>query len=252
MLTQPVLEKLQNLRFFGMLDALEEQFRMPDIGQLSFEERLGLLVDREATYRDNRRLKTRLKKAKLRQNACVEDVDFRSNRKLDKALFMQLADCRWLKEHNNVLIIGPTGVGKSYLACALAHKACREDYSALYFRLPRLLHDLGIAKADGRYDKVLKTIARTDLLILDDWGLDQYVKEQSLDILELLEDRNGLRSTLVTSQLPVDLWHDVINDPTLADAILDRLVHNAYKLILDGPSMRKSKSKLSKSRSKTS
>jgi DNA replication protein DnaC len=252
MLTQPVIEKLQILRFFGMLDALEEQFRMPDIGQLSFEERLGLLVDREATYRDNRRLKTRLKKAKLRQTACVEDVDFRSNRKLDKSLFMQLADCRWLKEHHNVLIIGPTGVGKSYLACALAHMACREGYSALYFRLPRLLHDLGIAKADGRYDKVLKTIARTDLLILDDWGLDQYVKEQSLDILELLEDRNGLRSTLVTSQLPVDLWHDVINDPTLADAILDRLVHNAYKLILDGPSMRKSKSKLPNAKSKSS
>jgi DNA replication protein DnaC len=251
MLAHPILEKLQYLRFFGMLDALQEQLNMPDATQLSFEERLGLLVDREETFRDNRRLKTRLSKAKLRQNACVEDVDFRSSRKLDKALYMQLADCRWLREHNNVLIIGPTGVGKSYLACALAHKACREGYSALYYRLPRLLHDLTIAKADGRYDKVLKTIARTDLLVLDDWGLDKYVKEQALDILELMEDRNGIRSTLVTSQLPVDLWHDAVDDPTLADAILDRLVHNAYKLILDGPSMRKTKSGLTEQKAKS-
>jgi DNA replication protein DnaC len=244
MLTHPLLEKLQHLRFIGMLDALEEQMQMPDIGQLSFEDRLGLLVDRETTYRDNRRVKTRLKKAKLRHNACVEDVDFRSPRKLDKTLFMQLADCRWLKEHNNVLIIGPTGIGKSYLACALAQKACREGHSAFYFRLPRLLHDLSIAKADGRYDKLLKTIARIDLLILDDWGLDTFIKEQRHDILEILEDRHGVRSTLVTSQLPVKAWHDVINDPTLADAILDRLVHNAYRLILDGPSMRRLKSPL--------
>ncbi len=251
MLTHPLLEKLQHLRFLGMLEALEEQIQMPDIGQLSFEDRLGLLIDREATYRDNRRLGTRLRKAKLRHNASVEDVDFRSPRKLDKTLFMQLADCRWLKEHNNVLIIGPTGIGKSYLGCALAHKACREGYGALYFRLPRLLHDLSIAKGDGRYDKLLKTIARIDLLILDDWGLDTFIKEQRLDLLEILEDRHGIRSTLVTSQLPVDAWHDVINDPTLADAILDRLVHNAYRLILDGPSMRRSKSPLADGRTAT-
>jgi DNA replication protein DnaC len=231
-----------------MLEALEEQIQMPDIGQLDFEDRLGLLIDREATYRDNRRLQTRLRKAKLRHNACVEDVDFRSPRKLGKTLFMQLADCRWLKEHNNVLIIGPTGIGKSYLACALAHKACREGYGALYFRLPRLLHDLGIAKGDGRYDRLLKTIARIDLLILDDWGLDTFTKEQRLDLLEILEDRHGIRSTLVTSQLPADAWHDIINDPTLADSILDRLVHNAYRLILDGPSMRRSRSPLADGR----
>jgi len=252
MLTHPIIEKLQDLRFFGMRDALEEQLQMPDAGQLDFEERLGLLVDREATYRDSRRLKTRLRKAKLKQQASVEDVDFRSSRKLDKALFMQLADCRWLREHNNVLIIGPTGIGKSYLACALAQKACREGYSALYYRVPRLLHDLSIAKADGRYEKILKTIARTDLLVLDDWGLDKYAKEQALDILELMEDRNGIRSTLVTSQLPVDLWHDAIDNPTLADAILDRLVHNAYKLLLDGPSLRKTNSELSEKPPKSS
>lgn len=242
MLTQPIFEKLGQLRFYGMLKTLEEQMQMPDIDNLGFEERLGLLVDREMTEREDRRLKTRLRKAKLRQHACVEDVDFRHPRKLDKGLFMRLADCRWLKEHNNTLIIGPTGVGKTYLACALAQKACREGYSALYCRLPRLLHDLSIAKADGRYDKLMIAIGRTDLLVLDDWGLDKFVKEQRHDLLEILEDRHGLRSTLVTSQVPVKHWHDVIADPTLADAILDRLVHNAYKLVLNGESMRKKRS----------
>jgi DNA replication protein DnaC len=244
MLTQPIFDKLEQLRFYGMLKALEEQMQMPDIDKLGFEERLGLLLDREMTFREDRRLKTRLRKAKLKQNACVEDIDFRHPRKLDKTLFMGLADCRWLKEHNNVLLIGPTGVGKTYLACALAQKACREGYSALYFRLPRLLHELSIAKADGRYDKLLAGIGRTDLLVLDDWGLDKFVKEQRHDLLEILEDRHGLRSTLITSQLPVKHWHDIIADPTLADAILDRLVHNAYKLVLDGDSMRKKQSKL--------
>ena len=244
MLTQPIFDKLQQLRFYGMLKALEEHMQMPDIGKLGFEERLGLLLDRETTVREDRRLKTRLRKAKLRQNACVEDVDFRHPRKLDKTLFMGLADCRWLKEHNNVLLIGPTGVGKTYLACALAQKACREGYSALYFRLPRLLHELSIAKADGRYDKLLAGIGRTDLLVLDDWGLDKFVKEQRHDLLAILEDRHGLRSTLITSQFPVKHWHEIIADPTLADAILDRLVHNAYKLVLNGESMRKKQSKL--------
>ena len=244
MLIQPIFDKLQQLRFYGMLKALEEQMQMPDIDKLGFEERLGLLLDREMTFREDRRLKTRLRKAKLKQNACVEDIDFRHPRKLDKTLFMGLADCRWLKEHNNVLLIGPTGVGKTYLACALAQKACRQGYSALYFRLPRLLHELSIAKADGRYDKLLAGIGRTDLLVLDDWGLDKFVKEQRHDLLEILEDRHGLRSTLITSQLPVKHWHDIIADPTLADAILDRLVHNAYKLVLDGDSMRKKQFKL--------
>ena len=244
MLTHPIFEKLEQLRFYGMLKALEEQMQMPDIKQLSFEERFGLLVDREMTERENRRLKTRLRKAKLRQNACVEDVNFRHPRKLDKTLFMNLADGRWLKEHNNVLLIGPTGVGKTYLACALAQKACRLGYSVLYFRLPRLLHELSIAKADGRYDKLLTGIGRIDLLVLDDWGLYKFVKEQRHDLLEILEDRHGRRSTLVTSQLPVKHWHEIIADPTLADAILDRLVHNAYKLVLAGESMRKKQSKL--------
>jgi DNA replication protein DnaC len=244
MLTHPITDKLQQMKFYGMLKAFEEQMQMVDIETLTFEDRLALLVDREMTERENRRLKTRLKKAKLRENACIEDIDFRHPRALDKSLFMKLADCRYLKEHNNVLIIGPTGVGKTYLACALAQNACRNGYTALYFRLPRLLHDLSIAKADGRYSNLLKSIARTDLLVLDDWGLSKFVKEQRHDLLEILEDRNGLRSTLVTSQLPVKHWHEIIADPTLADAILDRIVHNAYKLVLEGDSMRKKRSKL--------
>jgi DNA replication protein DnaC len=244
MLTHPITDKLQQMKFYGMLKAFEEQMQMVDIETLTFEDRLALLVDREMTERENRRLKTRLKKAKLRENACIEDIDFRHPRALDKSLFMKLADCRYLKEHNNVLIIGPTGVGKTYLACALAQNACRNGYTALYFRLPRLLHDLSIAKADGRYSSLLKSIARSDLLVLDDWGLSKFVKEQRHDLLEILEDRNGLRSTLVTSQLPVKHWHEIIADPTLADAILDRIVHNAYKLVLEGDSMRKKRSKL--------
>ncbi len=248
MLFHPILDKLQSLRFFGMLSCLEEQMQMSDIDQLNFDERLGLLVDREMTERDNRRFKTRLRKAKLRQHACVEDVDFRYKRGLDKSVFMQLTDSQWIKDANNVLIIGPTGVGKTYLACALAHMACRQGYSALYFRLPRLLQELAITKADGRYDKILKALAKTHLLVIDDWGLRKFVKEQSHDLLEILEDRHSLKSTLITSQLPVDHWHEIIADPTLADAILDRLVHNAYRINLKGESMRKKKTELTQNK----
>jgi DNA replication protein DnaC len=170
MLVNPIFDKLQTLRFFGMLSAFEEQMQMPDIDQLGFEDRFGLLVDREMTERENRRFKTRLRKAKLRQQACVEDVDFRHQRGLDKSLFMQLAACQWIKETHNVLIIGPTGVGKTYLACALAQKACRQGHTTLYFRISRLLQELSIAKADGRYSNILKSLAKTRLLVLDDWG----------------------------------------------------------------------------------
>ena len=246
MLIHPMLDKLQILRFFGMLSAFEEQMKMPDIEKLSFDERFGLLIDREMIDRQNRRFKTRLRKAKLRQNACLEDIDFRHPRGLDKSLMLQLASGQWIKETNNLLIIGPTGVGKTYLACALAHKACQLDYSALYFRLPRLLQQLDIAKGDGRYGKLLKSFAKTNLLVIDDWGLKKLIKEQSHDLLEIFEDRHRLRSTLITSQLPVDHWHEIIGNPTLADAILDRLVHNAYRINLKGESMRKKKSKLTK------
>jgi len=244
MLIHPILDKLQTLRFSGMLAALQEQMQMPDIDQLTFEERLGLLIDRETTERENRRYKTRLSKARLKQQACLEDVDFTQKRGLDKALILQLAACKWIREAQNVLVIGPTGVGKTYLACALAHKACRQGYRALYFRMPRLLQELEIAKSDGRYAKILKNLATADLLLIDDWGLKKFVKEQSHDLLEILEDRHSVKSTLITSQVPIDHWHEIIADPTLADAILDRLVHNAYRITLKGESMRKKKTHL--------
>ncbi len=239
MLTHPTLDKLQSLRLSGMYQALSEQMRMPDIGDLSFEERLGLLVDREMTERDDRRLKTRLHKATLRQAACIEDIDYRHPRGLDKALMLRLATCQWVREHQNILLTGPTGIGKTWLACALGQQACRAGSSVLYLRLPRLLQEMPIAKGDGRYAKVMAALAKTDLIILDDWGLAQFGDESRHDVLELLEDRHGRRATIVTSQFPVAHWHEAIGDPTLADAILDRLVHNAYKLALKGDSMRK-------------
>lgn len=239
MLTHPTLEKLRSLKLSGMVKALEEQAGIPDLKELSFEERLGLLVDREVTVRRNRKLQTLLKKAKLRLNASIEDIDYRHPRDLDKSLVLSLASCQWVEEHNNILIIGPTGVGKSYLACALAQKACREGYRTLYFRLPRLLQELAMARGDGRYGKMLINLAKNDLLVIDDWGLAPLDDHGRRDILEILEDRHNIRSTIFTSQLPLNNWHEIIGDPTLADAILDRLVHNAYKINLKGESMRK-------------
>jgi DNA replication protein DnaC len=244
MLTHPLFDKLTTLRLLGMVAGLKDLLNSSDTQQLSFEDRLGLLVDREICARENRQLASRLKKAKLRQSACIEDVDFRHRRGLDQALFMQLARCAWIKEHQNVIIIGPTGVGKTYLACALAHKACREGYSAIYFRLPRLLQELSLSKGDGRYTSLLKSIARADLIVLDDWGLKGFSLDQQHDLLEVLEDRHGLRSTLITSQLAIDHWHELITNSTVADAICDRLVHNAHRINLKGDSMRKTKNRL--------
>ena len=239
MLNHPTLERLHALQLRGMARAFEEQMQMPDLGELSFAERLGLLVDREAADRESRRLARRLKEAKLRLEAAVEDLDFRIPRGLDKRLVLSLASCGWIDQRLNVLITGPTGVGKSYLACALAHKACRDGYTVLYHRLSRLLGELALARGDGRYPQLLARLGKARLLVLDDWGLEPLTDTHRRDLLEILEDRYDRRSTLVTSQLAVKHWHDALGDPTLADAILDRLVHNAHRIELRGESMRK-------------
>ena len=234
-----------------MAKALAEQMEMRDLDALTFDERLGLMVDREMTEREDRRLATRLRKAKLRVRACVEDIDFRHRRGLDKSLVMALAGCEWIKGRQNLIITGPTGAGKTYLACALVHKACLEGYSAAYRRLPNLLRDIAMARADGNYHKKMAAYAKTNLIALDDWGLDRLTREQALDLLELLEDRHGLKSTLVAAQVPIDHWHEIIGDPTLADAILDRLVHSAHKIELKGESMRKKYSALTQEEQKS-
>lgn len=239
MLIHPTLAKLEALRLFGMLRALNDQLQTPECASLSFEERLGLLVDREATDRESRRAAVRLKQARLRQAAAPEDVDFRHPRGLDRAQFLALCSCQWIRKRDNLLITGPTGVGKTYLACALAQKACREGCSVQYVRTSRLLGELAVGHADGTYPRRLAALARLDLLVLDDWGLAPLTGDQRRDLLELLDDRYDRRSTLVAAQLPVEHWHDYLADPTLADAILDRLVHNAHKLSLQGESLRK-------------
>jgi DNA replication protein DnaC len=210
MLTHPTIDKLETLRLSGMVGALREQWKTPDINQLSFEERLGLLTDREVDVRETKRLQSRLKKAKLRQNASLEDIDFRQPRGLDKSLVIKLADCQWISKHQNLIVTGPTGAGKSYLACAFAQKACREGYHTSYIRMSRLFEDLGLAKGDGRYIKMLASFAKTDLLVLDDYGLAKLTREHRHDLLEILEDRYGVRSTLVTSQLPLEHWHEQV------------------------------------------
>ena len=239
MLTHPLLEQLQKMRLTGMHKALQEQMQMDECQSMTFEERLGLMLDREVTERDNRRLQTLLRKAKLHQPAAIEDLDHHTPRSLDRQLMTRLRSMQWVREHLNLLITGPTGVGKSWIACALGNKACREGLSTRYFRLSRLFQALQLARADGTWTKLLRELARTDLLILDDWGLTPIQDEQRRDLLEILDDRFNAKSTLIASQLPIDHWHDYIGDSTLADAILDRLVHNAYRLQLSGESMRK-------------
>jgi DNA replication protein DnaC len=241
MLTHPTLDKLHQMRLRGMAKALREQMEQPEAESLSFTERLALLIDREMTERENWHLKIRLRNARLQQNACIEDIDYRSPRGLDKALMMRLAGCDWIRQRDNVLLVGPTGTGKTYLACALGQKVCRDGFHVVYRRAPRLFAEILQAKGEGRHLKFLALLAKADLLIIDDWGLAPLDDEQRRDLLEIMDDRHGNRSTLITSQLPVENWHETIGDGTIADAILDRLVHNAHKIKMKGESMRKRK-----------
>lgn len=246
MLIHPVIQKLRQLSLHSMANSLHEQEEQPALENLSFAERLGLLVDVEMAARDTRRLQGRLRKAKLKHEACVEDIDYQTPRGLDKAVLVNLAQGQWLQSHHNLLIVGPCGTGKTFIACALAHKACLTAHTAQYERLSRLLSDLQLAKGDGRYKKRMDDIAKVDVLILDDFGLTPFTDEHRRDLLEILDDRHEKKSTIVTSQLPVKLWHETIGNGTLADAILDRLIHSAYRLEMQGESMRKTKSKLTK------
>jgi DNA replication protein DnaC len=244
MMLEMTLDKLNHLKLSGMAEALTEQAQSAMYGELSFEERLGLLVDREMTERDNRRLTNLLRGAKLRySNACPEEIDFRTPRGLSKDVIVSLMQNGWVKGKQNILITGPTGSGKTFIACAIANSACRGGYSARYIRLPRLLQELHIGRADGSYGKLLSRLAKYAILIIDDWGLAKLGDKERRDILEVLEDRHGITSTIISSQIPTKQWHDAIGDPTIADAVLDRLVHNAHMITMKGESMRKLLSK---------
>ena len=243
MLKHPTLDQLHTLGLHGMAKAFVEVAASSEAGGLSHPEWLGLLLDREASLRQDKRLAARLRVAKLRQQACVEDIDYRSPRGLDRAMMQKLVNGDWIDAHDNLALIGPTGVGKSWLASALGHKACRDNRSVLYQRVPRLFEELALARGDGRHARLLRSLGRADLLVLDDWGLEPLDAAARHDLLEILEERYGRKSTLVTSQLPVDRWHEIIGDPTYADAILDRLVHNAHRIELTGESMRRARAR---------
>lgn len=240
MLLQPTIDKLREMRLLGMAEALIGQLEQPDIRQLSFEDRLGLLVDHEWVHRQDRRLARLLREAKLRDSsACMEDLNYREHRGLDRSLMFNLAVCNWVRDHQSVLITGPTGCGKTYIACALANAACRRGFSARYYRLARLLNEISMARGDGSYPKLVQKLAKTDVLVLDDWGPTSIGAQESRELLEVIDDRVQARATVITSQLPLREWHGAVEDPTAADAILDRLVHGAVRIALTGESMRK-------------
>lgn len=241
MLTHPTLDLLHELGLHGMAKGFKAIAETPEADTLGHAEWLGLILEHEATLRRQKRFEARAKTAKLRHPASVEDVDFRAPRGLDRALFLKLASCDWIRDRRNLLITGPCGVGKSWLASAIGHRACRDDVSVLYHRIPRLFAALDLARADGRYGRLLRSIARAKLLILDDWGPEPLTSDQRRDLLEIVEDRYDAGSIIVTSQVPIERWYEIIGDPTMADAILDRLVHNAYRIALTGESLRKAR-----------
>lgn len=240
MLDHPTHDLLRKLKLDGMADAFTELQSQDSSAELGHAEWLGLLIDREMANRTTKRFQSRLRAARLRHSgACIEDVDFRVSRRLYKALFQQLATGRWIAEKRNLLITGPCGVGKTWLACALGQKACRDNNSVIYKRLPRLFSELQLAHDDGRFPRIFRQLVKADLLILDDWGPERMTAPQRRDLMEIVEDRYGTGATMVTSQLPVEAWHDIVDEPTFADAILDRLIHNAHRFTLYGSSMRK-------------
>ena len=239
MLTHPMLDQLTQLGLAGMVQAFAKLEASGDGATLTHVDWLGLLIDRELTHRRDKRLAARLRYARLRHHAVIEDVDYRAPRGLDRALFHKLAGGEWIEAHENVILCGPTGIGKSWLACALGHKACRDNRSVLYQRVPKLFTELALARGDGRYASLMRVLNGVQLLILDDWGLEPLDPGARRELYEILEERYGRRSTILTSQVPVDKWHAVIGDPTYADAILDRVVHNAYRIDLAGDSLRR-------------
>ena len=243
MLNNVTVDKLRSLKLTGMADEFSEQLKKP-MPNLDFEERLGLLIEREWYLRENRRLSRRLRSADFKQQACIEDINYQHSRKLNKEVTKDLIRCQWIRNHLNLLITGPTGCGKTWLACAFSHRACLLGLTAKYYRLPRLWNKLKIAKIDGTYSKLLSEMAKIDVIILDDWGIASPDEEQRRDLLEILDDRYQKKSTVITSQLPISHWHEHLNDATIADAILDRLIHNAIKMDLDGPSLRETQSVL--------
>ena len=242
MLYEPTIQKMQAMKLRGMVEALEEQRKTAEVGAWSFEDRLALLVERQWLWKENRALSTRLKYAHLRQPACLEDIDYRHHRGLQRSVMEHLAGGDWIQYSQNCLITGPTGVGKSYLACALAQKACRDGYRVVYFYAPKLFRELTAGQADGSLPTLLKKLAKARLLVIDDWGLEKATPAQYRDFLEILDDRQSVASTLITSQFPPTRWHELIGDATVADAILDRLIHGSHRIELKGESMRKNRS----------
>jgi DNA replication protein DnaC len=240
MLNGPTIEKLLALRLHGMAEGLKAQQQDPAAVELSFDERLAMLVDRQWTWRENQALGRRLMAAKLRGNACVEDIDFRASRGLDRSVIRALAqESDWVSKHENIFVLGPTGVGKSFVAAALAQKACRDGYSVFYARAQSLFRDLGLARADGSLRNLLAKLGRVDVMVIDDWAMAPLAEAERRDFWEICEERYQRRSTVLTSQLPLPRWHEQIGDPTLADGIMDRLVHNAHRIEMKGDSMRK-------------